>query len=334
MSLSGTKVCVIGGAGFIGSNLCEALASGGAKLRIVDDYSTGKRENLSRLAKSANVEVVEADITDQAACQRIVAGIQVVFDLACLGVRHSIGKPERNFAVNGNGTLNLLMAARKAKVERFVYVSSSEVYGSALRIPMDELHPTYPTTVYGAGKLAGEALARAFHLTYKMATMVVRPFNTYGPNSHHEGDSGEVIPKFLVRAMNGLPPIIFGDPTNARDFTYVTDTVRGILDAASCDSMIGETLNIAYGKPATVGEVAEVVLRVTGRGDLRPVMERPRPGDIHLLYADTTRAQKLIRWKPSVALEEGIGALLAHLKKSGADFKKMLSEDSVVNWQE
>ena len=326
-------VCVVGGAGFIGSNLSEALAETGVALRIVDDFSTGKRENLAAIAGKPHIEILEADITDPEACQAAVKGMQLVLDLACLGVRHSIPHPERNFQVNGMGTLLLLRAARDAGVKRFVYISSSEAYGTALRIPMDEDHPTYPCTVYGAGKLAGEAVTRAFHLTYGFATTIVRPFNTYGPNSHHEGDSGEVIPRFIVRVMNGLGPVIFGDQTNARDFTYVTDIVRGILDAANCDDMIGETLNIAYGRPRTVEEVAGIVLSSTGRDDLQSVLERPRPGDVHLHYADTTKAQNLIGWRPEIALEDGIPMLIDHLKNSGADFARMLAEQKTFNWE-
>lgn len=327
------SICVVGGAGFIGSNLCLTLAEQGARLRVVDDFSTGKRANLAPIAERPHVEILEGDITEPAVCEAAVRDMQLVLDLACLGVRHSIRHPARNFQVNGNGTLNLLLAARDGGVERFVYVSSSEVYGTAMRTPMDEDHPTYPMTVYGAGKLAGEATTRAFQRTYGFPTMVIRPFNTYGPNSHHEGDSGEVIPRFIVRVMNGLAPVIFGDPTNARDFTYVTDTVQGILAAAECDALVGETVNIAYGQPRTVAEVAAAVLKAAGRTDLEPVQERPRPGDVHLHYADTTKAQKMIGWCPMIALEQGIARLLEHLNRTGVDFRKMLSEQSTFNWE-
>ncbi len=246
------NVCVVGGAGFIGSNLCRALVDAGAKLRIVDNFSSGKRQNIAPLLDNPKVELIEADITDAEACKAAVKGVEMLFDLAALGVRHSIPRPTRNFQVNGIGTLNLLLAARDGGVKRFLYTSSSEAYGTAIRVPMDENHPNYPMTVYGAGKLAGEALTRAFFRTYEFPTIVVRPFNSYGPNLSHEGDAGIVIAKFIVRVMNGLPPVIFGDPTNARDFTYVADTVRGIMDAAACDEMVGETMNIAYGQPRTV----------------------------------------------------------------------------------
>ena len=300
----------------------------------MDDFSTGKRENLAPIAGKHNVEILEGDIVNRGVCRAAVKDMRMVLDLACLGLRHSIPHPERNFEVNADATLDLLMASREAGVERFVYISSSEVYGTALRQPMDENHPTFPTTVYGAGKLAGEALTRAFHQTYGFPTMVIRPFNTYGPHSHHEGDSGEVIPKFIVRSMNGLPPIIFGDPTNARDFTYVSDIMRGIMEAACCDHLIGETLNIAFGKPRTVAEVARIVLQAVGREDLRPVLERPRPGDVHLHYADTTKAQRLIGWEPKIPLDEGIPMLIDYWKRTGADFAKMLEGDEVFSWEE
>jgi len=327
------SAAIVGGAGFIGSNLAMELARADVRLRIMDDYSTGKPENLASIAGRSNVEIIEGDITDPDACRAAVKDMKLVLDLACLGVRHSIPKPRRNFEVNGNGTLELLLAARDAGVERFVYISSSEAYGTAMQTPMNEDHPTYPCTVYGAGKLAGEAVTRAFNLTYEFPTMVVRPFNTYGPNSHHEGDSGEVIPKFIVRTMNGLPPIIFGDPTNARDFTYVTDTVRGILDAAGCDEMIGQTLNIAYGKPRTVAEIATAVLQAAGREDLTPIDGPERPGDVHLHYADTSRAERMIGWKPTIALEQGVPMLLEHLKSIGANFEQMLAEEETYNWK-
>ena len=163
--------------------------------------------------------------------------------------------------------------------------------------------------------------------------MIVRPFNTYGPNSHHEGDRGEVIPRFIVRAMNGLPPVIFGDPNNARDFTYVRDTVEGILRAADCDAMIGETLNIATGTARTVGDVAAAVLAATGRRDLEPIQGRPRPGDVHMHQADTSKARKLLGWQADTTLEEGIRLFLEHLARSGADFHKMLSEHETYNWE-
>ncbi len=159
---------------------------------------------------------------------------RAVYHLACLGVRHSVHSPHENHDVNATATLTLLAAARQADVPRFVYVSSSEVYGGVQSIPIlgdaiSEDHPAFPCTVYGGSKLAGECYARAYFRTYDYPTVVVRPFNTYGPRSHHEGDSGEVIPKFLLRCLAGRPMIVFGDGSQSRDFTFVSDTAAGIL---------------------------------------------------------------------------------------------------------
>ena len=156
------------------------------------------------------------DIRDTARMAELMHGVQIVFHLACLGVRHSIHSPKENHDVNATRTLELLAVARKADVKRFVYVSSSEVYGTAKFVPMKEEHPTFPMTVYGAAKLAGECYTRAYHSTYGYPTVVVRPFNSYVPRCHHEGDSGEVIPKFLLRSMAGKPMVIFGEGTQTR----------------------------------------------------------------------------------------------------------------------
>ena len=170
--------------------------------------------------------------------------MEVVFHLACLGVRHSISHPLENHWTNAEGTLVICEAARNAKVKRLLYCSSSEVYGTAQSVPMDESHPTHPCTVYGASKLAGEAYALAYHRTFGLDSLVIRPFNTYGPRSHHEGESGEVIPKSIVRALNGKEVLVFGEGEQTRDFTYVEDTADGLITAAECNAMVGEIFNI------------------------------------------------------------------------------------------
>src|SRR5208283_3408103 len=175
------------------------------------------------------------DIRNGPRMAELLRDIDLVFHLACLGVRHSIHAPEENHEVNASATLKLLSAARSAGVRRFVYVSSSEVYGTARHVPMTEQHPTFPMTAYGASKLAGECYTRAFYETYRFPTVVVRPFNAYGPRCHHEGDCGEVIPKFLLRCLVGQPLMVFGDGRQTRDFTFVADTAAGILAAGTSD---------------------------------------------------------------------------------------------------
>ena len=194
-TLTDQTVLVTGGAGFIGSHLVTVLLEGGAReVRVLDNFATGRHANLDHLRNDPRLCIHEGSVLDDAAAAHSCAGVDVVFHLACLGVRHSLHAPLENHRVNAEGTLIMLEAARHAEVGRFVHVSSSEVYGTARYTPMDEEHPTCPTTVYGAGKLAGESYARAYFATYSFPTVVVRPFNNFGPRSHFEGDSGEVIP--------------------------------------------------------------------------------------------------------------------------------------------
>lgn len=323
-----SSVLVTGGAGFIGSALCHQLAEQ-HDVVVLDDFSTGRHSNLA----GTNVTVRQGSILDSDLVQDVLQDIDVVFHLACKGVRHSIHDPRANHDVNATGSLVLLTLAREAGVKRFVYTSTSEVYGTALTAPMDESHPTLPHTVYGAGKLAGEAYARAYHLTYGLETVIVRPFNSFGPRSHHEGDSGEVIPKFLVRAMNGLPPIIFGDGNQTRDFTYVDDTAAGIAAAGWAPNAVGETINLGRGQETSIKELAQLVLRMVGRDNLKPIYDNPRPGDVRRLVADSTKAQELLSWQPRHSIEQGILRLIQWHAQVGTNWEQALAEDRLRNWE-
>lgn len=326
------RVLVTGGAGFIGSELCRQLKAAGAEVIVVDNLVNGKRANVEEIL-DAQCRLERTDIRDYPAMEKLLRGVNGVFHLACLGVRHSIHSPVENHEVNAEASLHLLRLAREAGVERFTYVSSSEVYGTAMSVPQPEEHPTYPMTVYGASKLAGECYTRAYHRTYGFATTVVRPFNSYGPRSHHEGDSGEVIPKFLLRTLAGKPMVIFGDGTQTRDFTFVEDTARGILEAGSSDATIGETVNIGSGFEISINELADEVRRVTGRGDALVIHEADRPGDVLRLYADTSRAHRLLGFAPRVTLREGLGRLLAWYQSQGVEPEVLLQSERVKNWE-
>ena len=212
-----------------------------------------------------------------------------MFHLACLGVRHSLHDPIENHRVNADGTLVLLQAALQAEVSMFVHVSSSEVFGTAQYAPMDEQHPTWPETVYGAGKLAGEASARAHFRTYGMPVVVARPFNTYGTRSHFEGDSGEVIPRTIVRALCGRPALVYGDGTQTRDFMHVSDTVAGLVALASARA-VGRTVNLGSGagdhhqRPRDVDRQGSRTSRPRAAAPARPARRRTPPAGRRLAH--------------------------------------------------
>jgi UDP-glucose 4-epimerase len=198
---------------------------------------------------------------------------------------------------------------------------------------MTEEHPTFPMTVYGAAKLAGESYTRAFYETYSYPTVVVRPFNAYGPHCHHEGDSGEVIPKFLIRSMAGIQPVIFGDGNQTRDFTYVSDTARGILLAGFTDEAVGQTINIGSGYEVSVSKLAEEILFLIGNSEIEPLYDLPRPGDVLRLYADTQKSRDILGFEPKVDLKEGLKRLLHWYRNSGLSPEDLLKAEIVHNWK-
>ena len=325
-----STIIVTGGAGFLGSELVRQLAAARERVLIVDNLVNGTRDNVIDVL-SPTVTFLEADIRDVDALAPHLQQARVVYHLACLGVRHSVSSPHENHDVNATGTLGLLAACRAAGVPRFVYVSSSEVYGTARWVPMTEEHPAFPCTVYGASKLAGECYARAYYSTYGYPTVVVRPFNAYGPRSHHEGDSGEVIPKFLLRCLAGRPLIVFGDGMQTRDFTFVSDSAAGILLAGTDPRAVGQTINIGSGSEVTINDLAQAVAAAVGR----PVTlqhDRPRPGDVLRLFSDTTHARSLLGYAPRVSLREGLRTLLAWYDAHPCTPEEMLEEEVVHNW--
>jgi UDP-glucose 4-epimerase len=326
------RVLVTGGAGFIGSELVRQLAGRGLGVRVIDNLVNGRRENLDSVL-GENVELVVADVRDGSSMTPLVRDVNIVFHLACLGVRHSIHSPVENHEVNASATLGLLNTARSNGVKRFVYVSSSEVYGTARTAPITEEHPTLPMTVYGASKLAGEAYTRAFWETYRYPTVVLRPFNAYGPRCHHEGDSGEVIPKFLLRCLAGRPMVIFGDGTQTRDFTFVGDTASGILAAGLSDASVGQTINLGSGKEIQVRELANTIAQVLGQPNAEVTHVEPRPGDVLRLLADSSKANKLLRFEPTFALRDGIARLRDWYMSQGKSPEELLEQEVVRNWE-
>jgi len=329
VQIEGKRVLVTGGAGFIGSHLVECLARDN-EVTVLDDFSVGTMENLN--AVKGRMRVVKADITDRASLHQAVQSAQIVFHLAVVCLRASIRDPIRSHQVNDQGTLNLLLSALNSSVERFVHVSSSEVYGSAVRSPMAEDHPFTPGTPYAASKVAAETYALSFHHTYGFPAVVIRPFNTYGPREHLNGPSGEVIPKFVARAMAGKPLLVFGDGHQTRDFTWVEDTVRGIVQAAACDALLGKPVNIARGEAVSILELAQRVQRLLGT-DVPIEHRAPRPGDVRAHLGSVERARAMFGFKAGVGLAEGLARYVQWVKAQPGDPVSRLKHEQVLNWQ-
>lgn len=325
---------VTGGAGFIGSHLVdEILARGAEQVRVLDNLANGRPENLEALDADRRLSLVTGDLLDSRALDEVLDGAEVVFHLACLGVRHSLHSPLENHRVNAEGTLRLLLACDARAVERFVSVSSSEVFGTAQYAPMDEAHPTWPETVYGASKLAGEAYARAAFRTSGLPAVVVRPFNTYGPRSHFEGDCGELIPRTVVRVLSGRAPVVFGDGEQTRDFLHVSDTARALADLAECDEAVGRTVNVGYGEEITVNEVCRLVADAAGRADLVPEHQEPRPGDVRRLWVDNSLVRQLIGFGPRVPFVDGVADVVRWFGAQGTSAEEMVALMTDRNWE-
>lgn len=326
-------VLVTGGCGFIGSELVTQLANTGKHVLILDNLTTGQLENLKHINQS-QYTFINGDVRDSKLLSQILPEVNIVYHLACLGVRHSIQYPQESHDVNATGTLCLLEALRTCPTKRFIYISSSEVYGSARTVPMDETHPTFPTTAYGASKLAGEAYARAFHKTYGLSTVIVRPFNTYGPRCHHEGSSGEVIPRFILRLLAGKKLITFGDGEQTRDFTYVEDTARGIILASESEKTIGLTINLGSGQETSIRQLAHTLADIMHLPLPLIHMDQQRPGDLRRLVADTKLANSLIGFTPSLTLDQGLEKLIQWYYDLGISAEYLLKDEILHNWKD
>lgn len=296
---------------------------------VIDDLSVGTRENLTAATRDG-AELTVGDIRDVDLMQRELAGAEAVIHMACDNLRASLGNPARTHEINATGTLNTCLAGVKNDLERFVYVSSSEAYGSAVTTPMGEDHPLLPTTVYGASKAAGELYAQACMRTYNLPVVVVRPFNSYGPREHASGNSAEVIPKFASRLLAGMPPVIFGNGEQTRDFTWVEETAIGIVKAAECDELVGESVNIAFGTPVSISEIAEGLIAILGAQNLSPQFEEERPGDVSQHWADTSKAKAVLGFEARIPIQEGLERYVEWLRNSpgGQD----VEPDLVRNW--
>jgi nucleoside-diphosphate-sugar epimerase len=297
------RALVTGGAGFIGSNLARALLDRGDEVRVLDNFSTGSRGNLDGL----EVDIVEGELRSYERVHNAVRGTDVVFHLGALGsVPRSVQDPLTSSAVNVEGTLNVLLAARDEGVRRVVFSSSTSVYGSSRELPTREDAPSDPISPYGVAKLAAERYCISFSRVYEsFESVVLRYFNVFGERQSPFSQYAAVVPRFVTAIAAGEPIDVHGDGEQSRDFTYVGNVVDATLRAGSAEGASGEIVNVAAGSPSSVNAIAETIGRILDK----PVERRtlpPRAGDIRDSWADLTKAERLLGYRPQVALEEGL----------------------------
>jgi UDP-glucose 4-epimerase len=304
------KILVTGGGGFIGSNLVRALLERDDDVRVLDNFSTGNRENLAGL----DVEVVEGELRSYERVHNAVRGVETVFHLGALGsVPRSVQDPLTSNAVNVDGTLNVLLAARDEGVRRVVFSSSSSVYGIRRELPVTEDQAPDPLSPYGVAKLAAERYCVSFSRVYEsFESVVVRYFNVFGPRQSPRSQYAAMIPLFITAIAAGKPITIDGDGEQSRDFTYVANVVDGTMRAADADGVSGQIFNLAASAPATVNQVAETIGLLLDR-PVEKVFGPPRAGDIRDSWADIGRARESLGWEPSIGLEDGLRLTVATL---------------------
>jgi nucleoside-diphosphate-sugar epimerase len=307
-----SRYLITGGAGFIGSNLAEAILRGGDDVRVLDDFSTGRRQNLASAdawaaAGAARFELVEGDIRDVDTCHASMRDVDFVLHQAAIpSVPRSVKDPVSSHAVNVNGTLNLLMEAREARVSRFVFASSSSLYGESETLPKIETMAPAPISPYGLQKLTAELYCGLFHRLYGLPTVALRYFNVFGPRQDPGSDYAAVIPKFITAVRDGKPPTIYGDGEQTRDFTFVANVIQANLGACQAGKeALGGAYNIGCGERISLNELVNSLGRLTGKR-VRAEHTDPRPGDIRHSLASIDLAKSRLGFRPDVDLIEGL----------------------------
>jgi nucleoside-diphosphate-sugar epimerase len=309
---SGARVLVTGGAGFIGSHLAERLCRQGHSVRVIDNLTTGRRQNLTDI--DGEVELVEGDVGSPERVHRAVRGCELVFHQAALpSVPRSVQDPLTSHASNVTGTLNVLLACRDEGVRRVVFASSSSVYGADPVLPKEEGLPAVPISPYSVGKLAAEGYCRAFFQVYGLETVALRYFNVFGPRQDPLSEYAAVIPRFITAMLAGKRPLVYGDGEQSRDFTFVDNAVDANLRASQAEGVAGQAFNVAGGERITLNALLAELRGIIG-SDVEPEYADARPGDVRHSLADIGRARSALGYEPAVDLREGLQRTVESLK--------------------
>ena len=302
-------VLVTGGAGFIGAHLVDELVRHGARVRVLDNFSTGQRENLlisNHTSQTSNLEVIEGDIRDLDAVRRATTGMDyVLHHAAMVSVPQSVADPQMAHAVNVTGTLNVLLAAREAGARRVVLASSSAVYGDNDELPLQETAIPKPLSPYAASKLAGEVYCQTFSAAYGLPTAALRYFNVFGPRQDPNSQYSAAIPKFIAALLRGEPPTIYGDGLQSRDFIYVANVVQANLLACEREQAIGQVMNVACGERRTLLDLHRDLTALIGT-ERPPLFAEPRAGDIKHSLASIDKMTRLLNYQSSIDWREGL----------------------------
>jgi nucleoside-diphosphate-sugar epimerase len=314
MALSGIAL-VTGGAGFIGSHIGAALSASGAKLRIIDDLSTGYRENLDEL--QGDFDFVQASVADEEALRRALEDVELVFHEAAIpSVPRSVENPRQTHIASVESTFSLLLAARDQKVRRLVYAASSSAYGDQPTLPKVETMLPEPLSPYAVAKLVGEQYCQVFTRVYGLETVSLRYFNVFGPRQDPSSQYSGVISRFISALLSGEQPVIYGDGEQSRDFTYIQNVVDANLKAAESTKAAGQVMNVANGERITLNQLLDELKILTGRPDVVAEYKDTRPGDVKHSLADITRARELLSFEPRVDLRTGLQLTMDWWKQS------------------
>jgi nucleoside-diphosphate-sugar epimerase len=314
MSLSGI-VLVTGGAGFIGSHIAQTLAASGARVRVIDDLSTGHLENLEEIGEY--VDFHQASLADEAATRRALEDVELIFHEAAIpSVPRSVKNPVETHVACVDATFSLLNAAREMGVRRVVYAASSSAYGDQPVLPkVEDMRPD-PLSPYAVAKLVGEYYCQVFTRAYNLETVCLRYFNVFGPRQDPGSEYSGVISRFTSALLSGERPVIYGDGEQSRDFTYISDVVAANMRAAETATGVGQVINFARGQRTTLNQLLEILKNITGRVDVQPEYRETRAGDIRHSLADITRAREMLGYEPQTSLEEGLRLTIEWWKQS------------------